>query len=198
MLAVGNDALLLRKRELEAALTLEKRDPEPVPETSLSVIPKPRRNTSAAACKTAPKPISCESHSFSPAALARSLLPRDDCKATVVADPLPAAGYQTLVANTQTCTSASCSFLVNHGISLSTTLTSSSDQTITNNVGASLSTTAGSDLLGFSETVGVSYDFAIAIGTSTGKNVENGTTVTITNNLGQALGTTAFVTFTPT
>jgi hypothetical protein len=198
MLAVGNDAVLLRKCELEAALTLEKRDPEPVPETSLSVIPKPRRNASAAARKTAPKPISCESHSFSPAALARSLLRRDDCKATVVADPGPPPAIRPSSPTRRRAPRPQCSFLVNHGISLSTTLTSSSDQTITNNVGASLSTTAGSDLLGFSETVGVSYDFAIAIGTGTGKNVENGTTVTITNNLGQALGTTAFVTFTPT
>ncbi|KAF2488693.1 hypothetical protein BU16DRAFT_568212 [Lophium mytilinum] len=183
LISAGNDALTLRKGAAEAASkkeeaqTLSKKHEERSPELESET-----------------------SHSFSPAARARAraLVAREDCVATPQGDAFPAAGYQTLVANTQTCTTGSCSFLINKGISLSTTMTSTSDQTITNTVGASVTTTAGSDLLGFQVAVGVSYDFAIAIGKSMSEAVQNGTTVTVTNNLGQALGTTAFATFTPT
>ncbi|KAF2500857.1 hypothetical protein BU16DRAFT_535394 [Lophium mytilinum] len=152
--------------------------------------------------KTVIEPEALEAReALSPAARAVAAVhARDDkkCKSTVKDGPYPVAGYQTLVANTQTCTTGACSFIVNHGVSVSTSLTSTKDQTITNSAGVSVAATAGSELFGFETTVTGSYEFAIAIGESTGTGVENGTTVSVSNNLGQALGTTAFVTFTPT
>ncbi|KAF2814336.1 uncharacterized protein BDZ99DRAFT_516941 [Mytilinidion resinicola] len=151
--------------------------------------------------RAAKSSVLSEREAFSPAARAAAAVhARDEkkCSTTVKDGPYPVAGYQILVANTQTGTTGACSFLVNHGVSVSTSLTSTKDQTITNSVGTSVAATSGSELFGFEITVTGSYDFAIAIGESTSTGVENGTTVSVTNNLGQALGTMAFVTFTPT
>lgn len=121
------------------------------------------------------------------------------CKAVNVAGPNPQAGRQSLVATTQTCSTAACSFSISQALTTSTTLTATSDQSVTNTVGASISFTVGVNLIAEADTtVGASYSFAKTIGESTSTAVSNGTTTTVTNTIGQALGTTAFVTFTPT
>ena len=111
----------------------------------------------------------------------------------------PSAGKQTLVADTQSCTGGSCSFQISHGLSVSTSLSTSQETTITNGFDASLTVTSGENFISqFQVAAGLSYSFAKSVAESTGTTITNGTTVTVTNNLGQEPGTLAFVTFTPT
>ena len=124
----------------------------------------------------------------------------DTSKCTVkLNEPVPEAGKQSLVANPNVCSGGPCSFAISHGVTVSTTFSTSEDTTITNSVGGSLSITAGEDFIVEDEvTVTAQYTFAKAVSKSTGTAITNGTTVTVTNTLGQQEGTTAFVTFTPT
>ena len=128
-----------------------------------------------------------------------STLDLSTCKVKTTGDGYPCAGKQTLVANTQSCTGGSCSFAISHGLTVSTSLSTSSDTTITNTLGASVDLKTGVDFIAEAEvTVGASYSFATSIAKSTDTTITNATTITVTNNLGQAPGTQAFVTFTPT
>ena len=125
----------------------------------------------------------------------------DTSKCTVeLNEPVPAAGKQTLVANPNFCSGPSGSFAISHGVTVSTTISTSQDTRITNSVGGSLSIQAGVNFLFVqsSVTATAEYSIAKAVSKSTGTAITNGTTATVTNTLGQQEGTTAFVTFTPT
>ena len=114
------------------------------------------------------------------------LMKRDDwsgCKAVQIREPWTSAGIQTMVANAQTCTASSCSFTISQGVSVSSTLTSENSQSFQTSVGASVSVTAGFDLLVTAEaTFTASFDFAKTIASSTSQSVQNTTTITVTNN----------------
>lgn len=104
-----------------------------------------------------------------------------------------------MVSSVQTCTTATCSFSVSRGVTVSTSLTSTSEQTITNGFGTSISVKTGLNfIVDFEASASIEYNFAKAITKSQSQSVMNSTAVTVTNNVGQQLGTTAFVTFTPT
>ena len=121
------------------------------------------------------------------------------CKQTVSGSGYPSAGQQVLVANPQECSGGTCSFSISHGITVSTSFSTSTDTTITNTVGASISVKAGVDFIVDAEvTATVEYSWAKAVSQSTSTTITNGTTYTVTNNIGQEAGTNAFVTFTPT
>ena len=124
----------------------------------------------------------------------------DTSKCTVTLnEPVPEAGKQSLVANPNICSSGTCSFAISHGVTVSTTFSTSEETTITNSFGESYSLQAGVDFIVDTEmTVSLAYTFAKAVSKSTGTAITNSTTVTVTNTLGQQEGTTAFVTFTPT
>jgi hypothetical protein len=127
------------------------------------------------------------------------LVARDGCTATILDGPWSEAGIQTMAADPQTCTSGSCSFSISHGVSVTTSLTSTTDQSFTATEGVSVSVTAGVDFFAVSEvSVSASLSMAESIGTSTSQGYSNATTVTVTNNIGQKIGTTGFATFTPT
>ena len=100
----------------------------------------------------------------------------------------------------QSCTGGSCSFQISHGLILSTSLSTSQDTAITDQVGASLDVKAGENFLveKVEFTVGANYSCAKSVVKSTSTTITKGTTVTVTNNLGQEPETQAFVAFFPT
>ena len=111
----------------------------------------------------------------------------------------PSAGQQVLVADPQECSGGTCSFSISHGVTVSTSFTTSSDTTITNTVGGSLSVEAGIDFIEEAKvSATVEYSWAKAVSQSTSTTITNSTTITVTHNIGQQPGTNAFVTFTPT
>ncbi|KAK0515377.1 hypothetical protein JMJ35_002756 [Cladonia borealis] len=127
----------------------------------------------------------------------------DASKCTTTVGPsgpgYPSAGQQVLVANPQQCSAGTCSFSTSHGVTVSTSFTSSSTTTITNTVGASLSIEVGVDFIAEAKvTTSAEYSWAKAVAQSTSTTITNSTTLTVTNNIGQQPGTNAFVTFTPT
>lgn len=104
-----------------------------------------------------------------------------------------------MVADPQRCDTAPCSFSVTHGLTVSTSFSTSQDQTITNTVGGSIAIKTGVDFIAEADvTVTAEYSWAQSISKSTSTSITNATTITVTNTLGQQPGTYAFVTFTPT
>ncbi|MCJ1457341.1 hypothetical protein MMC28_007709 [Mycoblastus sanguinarius] len=86
------------------------------------------------------------------------------CKTTVTGGPGLQAGPQVLVANSQTCSSGSYNFNINHGVSASTQLSTSKDETITNTIGGSVAIKTGVDLMAEADvTLTATYPWADAI-----------------------------------
>ena len=100
--------------------------------------------------------------------------------------PNPSAGQQTLLANAQSCAegTSTCFFQVAHGVTVSSTSTSTQATTITNIFGGSVAVQAGFNLIGTgSVTTTATYQFAIATSHSTSTAITNSTTFTVTNSV---------------
>ena len=115
--------------------------------------------------------------------------------------PNPSAGQQTVLANAQSCAegTSTCFLQVAHGVTVSSTFTSTQATTITITFGGSVAVQAGFNLIGTgSVTTTATYQFAIATSHSTSTAITNSKAFTITNTVQQQPGTNAYFTFTPT
>ncbi|KAF2141609.1 uncharacterized protein K452DRAFT_358738 [Aplosporella prunicola CBS 121167] len=121
-----------------------------------------------------------------------------NCEAVDVSKGWTTSGDMHMAANLQTCTEKNgCKFKASMSITTSTTVTSSSSQTINNTFNAGLKVSAGSNLFGLSATAKLSYEFSKSVTESQGMSVQNSTTFTASNELPQHEGTRAYMAFIP-